>query len=75
MLRPILLLLGIGLAQAATPLTSYVRPINADCVAINGSNVQVAYITPEAFYISGSATQTQQAYTQVRPNRSSAGTA
>ncbi len=65
----VLLLLGLaGLARAATPLSpSYVRPINADCVAVNGSNVQVAYITPEPYYISGTAVQTQQTYTQASP--------
>ena len=63
----VLVLLGLaGLAQAATPLTQYNRPINADCVSINGSDVTVAYITPEPYFISGSAVQTNEAYTQAR---------
>ena len=70
MLQTVLLLLGLaGLAQAATPLTPYVRPINADCVSTSGSNVVVAYITPEPYYISGTAVQTQQAYTQASCQR------
>ena len=60
----LLLLCLAGLARAATPLSPYVRPINADCVSVNGSNVQVAYITPEPYYISGTAVQTQPSYTQ-----------
>ena len=65
MLRSALLVsLCLAGAHAATPV-AYVRPINADCVKLNGSTTQLAYIVPDTYYLQGTASRAQQGYTSV----------
>lgn len=61
----IALALFLSGAHAATPATSYERPLNADCVSVNGVLAQVAYITPQTYFLSGSFSASQQGYTTV----------
>lgn len=52
-------------AHAANPVTSYERPLNADCVSVNGVLAQLAYITPQTYFLSGSNSANQPGYTTV----------
>ena len=55
--------LCLSVAHAAT--LPYERPLDADCVSINGSNSQVAYITPQTYYLTGASSASEPGYTTV----------